>query len=654
MIEWGILPKFILDGLFLGSYYGLLALGVSIIFGVLDIGDVAQGGLFTVGAYLTYTVVTELGFNYFLAPAFVVPLTALLSYLLGTFVYRKLRKYGIAPTFLGAVSLLIIVQSLVAMLYGERAKTVSSPLAPRMIEVGPASIFSHKLFVIVSTGCLAVLVWYLLRRTRWGKGLRAISQNQEAASLVGVDFTTTAAVAFLIAGSLAGLAGFLTAPVYTFTPFTGRMPVLKAFVISKISMGSIPGGLALAGMIGIAESLTSAYFLGELSNLIPFVLLIIVTIIRPEVLGPEEVSRIRRNLSSRIKFNLAPLKKLIWVAAPLGLILLILPVWLNLPSYMLHLAVAIGTASIAVTSLDLLYGYIGSPSLAQGGFFGVGAYASAVLTMNFSGSVLLGLTGGVVFGGLIGFLVGSIGVRTGRHWTSFTFISTIIFTILFTNLDSVTGGPSGLSGVPILSLSFPGIGSQGFNPFGNKEAYYLLVVAVLGLVLVAKYLALKTWFGRSIKAIREDEGLARSIGIPTRRYKILAFSISAGIAGLAGSLYGHYVAYLHPELFNFVTSFRFLMMNRIGGLGSLLGPVFGSISLTVVEEFTRPLSSYLAQLVFSGILILTLLYFPRGISGIFRKGLSIVLPGRFVETLGHGKAEDAEVRGSEGEEVSHE
>lgn len=634
MIEWGILPKFILDGLFLGSYYGLLALGVSIVFGVLDVGDIAQGGLFTVGAYLTYTVVEVLGFNYFLAPVFVVPLTAFVSFVFGTLIYRKLRSYGIAPTFLGAVSLLLVVQSLVAIIYGERVKTISSPLIPRMLEVGPVSIFSHKIFVIVATGCLALLTWYSLQKTRWGKGLRAASQNHEAASLVGVNFATTTAVAFVIAGSLAGLAGFLTAPVYSFTPFTGRLPILKAFVISRISMGSIPGMLVLAGIIGISESLTSAYFLGEFSNLIPFVLLIIITLVRPEVLGPEERGRIRRNLSARIKFNLPEIKKFIWIAGLLGLLL---PVFLNPPPYLFHLAVAIGTASIAVTSLDLLYGYVGSPSLAQGAFFGVGAYASAILTMNFGGSILLGLASGVAFGGITGFLVGSIGVRTGRHWTSFTFISTIIFTILFTNLDSVTGGPGGISGVPILRLGIPGAGGLEFNPFVNKKVYYLLVITVLGLVLVLKHLALTTWFGRSIKAIREDEGLARSIGIPTRWYKILAFSMSAGIAGLAGSLYGHYVAFLHPDLFNFVTSLKFLMMNRIGGLGSLLGPVLGATGLTVLEEFTHPLNSYLAQLTFSGILIITLIYFPEGLAGTFRKALSRVLPRRFVQTRGGGE-----------------
>jgi len=639
MIEWGILPKFLLDGLFLGSYYGLLALGVSIVFGVLDIGDVAQGGLFTVGAYLTYTVVEGFGFNYFLAPAVVVPLTALVSLAFGTFIYRKLREYGIAPTFLGAVSLLIIVQSLVAMVYGERAKTVSSPIVPRMVGVGETSIFSHKLFVILTTVFLAGLVWYILRKTRWGKGLRAVSQNREAASLVGVNYALTTAVAFAVAGSLAGLAGFLTAPVYTFTPFTGRFPVLKAFVISRISLGSIPGVLALAGLIGVAESLTSAYFLGEFSNLIPFVLLILVTLVRPEVLGPEEGGQIRRDLKARIKFNLPAIKKLTWIIGPL---ILVLPVLLNLPSYLIHLSIAAGTASIAVTSLDLLYGYVGSPSLAQGAFYGIGAYASAILTMNLGSSVFLGLVGGVVFSVIIGFVVGSVGVRTGRHWTSFTFVTTIIFTILFTNLDSITGGPSGISGVPILTLGFPGINGIEFNPFLSKSAYYLLVVTALGLVLAGKYLILKTWFGRSLKAIREDEGLAKSIGIPTRKYKVLAFGISAGVAGLAGSLYGHYVSYLHPELFNFVTSFRFLMMNRIGGLGSLLGPVFGSMGLTIVEEFTHPLNSYLAQLVFSGILITTLLYFPEGLVGVFRRALGGILPRRFVRTPGVGEKLTAE------------
>ena len=629
MNAWLTLPNFLLDGIFLGSYYGVLALGVALIFGVLEIGDVAQGGLFTLGSYLAYTLAGQLGLNYFIAPLLIVPVTAGLSTVFGVTVYRRLRKHGIAPTFLGAVSILLIIQSIVAMGYGERAKTLASPLSPGMVHFGSISIYSHKLLVIFSTAILGALVWYLVRKTRWGKGLRAVSQNREMASLSGVSPLKTTGLAFALAGGLAGLAGFLTAPVYTITPFAGRLTVLKAFVISRVALGSVPAVLGLAVLIGITESLTSAYFLGELSNLIPFGLLILVTIFRHGVMGPEEKHSIRLASGRSVRINFPWNLRGLWL---LGGLVLLLPVLLDTPSYLLHLFTVIGTTAIAVSSLDLLYGYAGLPSLAQGAFFGVGAYASAVLTMSLSNSVLLALAVGAAVAGIIGVLVGSVGVRTGRHWTSFTFITTIIFTIGFTNLDFLTGGPSGLSGVPGLSLNIPFINKFTFNPFLNKKAYYLMVVAELFLVLLVKNLALKSWFGRSVKAIREDEGLARSVGIPSRRYKVLVFGLSAGIAGMGGSLFAHYTTYIHPDLFDFVKSFRFLMMNRIGGLGSLLGPILGSGFIRTVEEFTRPLNSYLAQVIFSGILIVTLIYFPGGLVGLLKKALARFLPERLVKT----------------------
>ncbi len=637
MFAPAVLFKFLLDGLFLGSYYGLLALGVALIFGVLEIGDVAQGGLLTLGAYLAYTIAGEFGLNYFLAPMLVVPLTACISLSFGVLIYRKLRKHGIAPTFLGAVSLLLIIQSIVAMGYGERAKTLSSPISPKMIKIGSASIYSHKLLVILLTGVLALLLWFLLRRTKWGKSIRAVSQNREMASLAGINVLRSTGIAFAIAGGLAGLAGFITAPVYTLTPFAGRLTVLKAFVISRIAGGSVPFVLGLAILVGIAESLTSAYFLGELSNLIPFILLIAVTLFRPGVLGPEEKHRIRSHAGSWLKIELPLDRRVFWL---IGAGLLLIPFFWTLPSYLFHLAITIGTFAIGVTSLDLLYGYTGLPSLAQGAFFGVGAYASALLAMNISNSLFLSLAGGALVAGIIGALVGLIGIRTGRHWTSFTFITTIIFTISFSNLDFITGGPSGLAGVPPLLLNLPFGEGFLFNPFLNKRAYYLLVAVVLFSLVLLKHLALRSWYGRSVKAIREDEGLARSVGIPTGRYKVITFGVSAAVAGIGGSLYGHYVTYLHPDLFDFVLSFRFLMMNRIGGLGSLIGPFLGSGFVSAVEEFTRPINSYLGQLVFSSILIITLIYFPGGVVGLVKKILARFLPGHLVKTGGGNETKE--------------
>jgi len=645
MFAPAVLFKFLLDGLFLGSYYGLLALGVALIFGVLEIGDVAQGGLFTLGAYLAYALAGEFGLNYFLAPLLIVPLTACLSLAFGTLIYRKLRKHGIAPTFLGAVSLLLIIQSIVAMGYGERAKTLSSPLSPQMVKIGSAAIYSHKLLVILFTGVLALLLRFLLRRTRWGKSIRAVSQNREVASLAGINVWRSTGIAFAIAGGLAGFAGFLTAPVYTLTPFAGRLTVLKAFVISRIAVGSVPVVLGLAILVGITESLTSAYFLGELSNLIPFALLLVVTLFRPGVLGPEEKHRIRRHAGSSLKIELPLDSRIYWL---IGAGVMLIPFFWSLPSYLFHLAITVGTFAIGVTSLDLLYGYTGLPSLAQGAFFGVGAYASAVLTMNISNSLILALAGGALVAGTIGAFVGLVGIRTGRHWTSFTFITTIVFTISFTNLEFVTGGPSGLAGVPPLLLNLPFRDGILFNPFLNKRAYYLLVVAVLFFLFLIKHMALSSWYGRSIRAIREDEGLARSVGIPTGRYKVLTFGISAAVAGIGGSLFGHYVTYLHPDLFDFVLSFRFLMMNRIGGLGSLLGPLLGAGFVGAVEELTRPISSYLGQLVFSSILIITLIYFPGGVVGLSKRIIARFLPGYLVGTGGDGRKKPSRTEDVEG------
>lgn len=638
------LTSFLFNGLHLGAYYAIVAAGVAIVFGVLEVGDVAQGGLFTLGAYLTYSVTSILGLNYFLAPILVVPVTASVSVFFGVVVYRKLRDHGIAPTFLGAVSLLIVLQSLLATAFGERAKTVSSPLLPRTVKIGQARIFSHKLFVIFASLLLAFLVWYWLKRTRQGKSLRAVAGNREAASLVGVDPKKAAIIGFGVAGGLSGLAGFLTAPVYPITPFAGRLTVLKAFVISRLALGSVPAVVGLALVIGLAESLASGYFLGELSNLIPFLLLVVVALARPDTIGPEERYRVRNSSSWRIRLSLPGGQSPGWL---IGAGAFALPFLFDLPSYFFHLSIMTGTSAMVVTGVDLVYGYVGTPTLVHGALFGVGAYTSALLTGSLGSSVFISLVAGILASGLAGVLIGVLGVRTGRHWTSFTFIMTIVFTIVVTNLESITGGVGGVYGIPELKVGFPGLGWLALNPFQNKESYYLLVLGVLSLVLLLKRGLLASWFGRALRAIRENEVLAESVGIPVDLYRVGGFTISAGIAGAAGSLFAHYVAYIHPELFNFITSFEFLLMNRVGGIGSVVGPILGSTSVLTLEELTKGLSPYLGRVVTGILLILTLIYLPGGALGFLKRVSARFLPDGLVRFRGNETELDRPRNGDE-------
>ena len=625
------LVQYLANGLYLGSDYLLLALGITLVFGVMEIGDVAQGGLFALGAYLAYAITVMLGLPYGLALVAAPAAGAGISALLGRGLYQRLRQFGIGPTFIGAVSLLLVIQSLLAAAFGEGAQTVPSPFGIANVRMGPIGLFGHKLFAIGVAAVLALTLWRGLQSTRWGKAVRALAQNREAAILSGVNVGAVSMLAFALAGGLSGLAGAVTAPVAPFTPFIGRLAIIKAFAISRIGRGSIRAVIGLALLLGVAESLTAAYLSAEYSDLLPLGLLILVMLLRIETLGPEEHLTATRSTMTASETTRVRLPSWAWLTG--GSVVLALPILLAAPPFVLHLLIMAGILAICVASADLLYGLTGLPSLAQGAFWGVGAYASALLMMRLGAPPLVSLAGTLAMTLVIGAIVGALGVRAGRHWTLFTFIATVLFTLLALSLDGITGGPNGLTGVPWLAGSMPLIGDVSFNPFLHKAAYYGLIAVSLFGVLGLKSLIVRSWFGRALVSIREDEGLARSIGIPARRYKIAIFSLSASIAGFGGFLYAHYLTYLHPDLFDFISSFNILMMNKIGGLATALGPVLAPLAVTAVDELTRPINAYISEIVFGVLLILTILYLPGGLVGGGRRLIGRLRPKRPASTV---------------------
>ena len=612
MSEIDALVQYLANGLYLASDYLLLALGITLVFGVMEIGDVAQGGLFALGAYLAYAITVMLGLPYGLALLAAPAAGAGISALLGRGLYQRLRQFGIGPTFIGAVSLLLVMQSLLAATFGEGAQTVPSPFGVRNLELGPISLFGHKLFAIGVAAVLGVGLWRGLQATRWGKAVRALAQNREAAMLSGVNAGAIAMLAFAVAGGLSGLAGAITAPVAPFTPFIGRLAVIKAFAISRIGRGSVRAVIGLALLLGVAESLTAAYLSAEFSDLLPLGVLILFMLLRVETLGPEEHLTAGRAPQTSTPALVGHLPRWAWLFG--GSAVLALPLLLTAPPFVLHLLIMAAILAICVTSADLLYGVTGLPSLAQGAFWGLGAYSSALLMMHAATPPLVSLLGTLALTLVAGAVVGSLGVRAGRHWALFTFIATVLFTLVALSLD-LTGGPNGLTGVPLLNLSLPGMGPVTLNPFLHKETFYGLVALALIGVLGLRTAVVRSWFGRALVSIREDEGLARSIGVPARSYKVMIFSLSAAIAGFAGFLYAHYVTYLHPDLFDFISSFNILMMNRIGGLATLLGPVLGPLAVTTVDELTRPINAYISEVIFGALLIVTILYLPGGLVG---------------------------------------
>lgn len=268
-------------------------------------------------------------------------------------------------------------------------------------------------------------------------------------------------------------------------------------------------------------------------------------------------------------------------------------------------------------SLDLLVGHTGLLSLAQAASCGIGAYVSALLTISIGASFSIGMLTGMLISGMISLLISLPSVRLKEDYfaiASFGF-QIIIYTVLY-NWEDLTHGPLGIMNIPRPVI---------FNiAIQSKSLYFLMTLVCCCLAYGIVYLLSGGAFGRILRAIREDELFAQSLGKNTLKYKVLVFAISGALAALAGSLYAHYVTYIDPTSFTLNESILVVSMLIIGGASSKWGPLLGSVILVVLPEVLRfiGLSSTMAanmrQIFYGSLLVIMMLYRPQGLLGRYR------------------------------------
>lgn len=292
-------------------------------------------------------------------------------------------------------------------------------------------------------------------------------------------------------------------------------------------------------------------------------------------------------------------------------IILIVPViFKNKPSYIAYLNLAIVYA-IAAEGLNLLLGVAGQISLGHAAFMAIGGYTSAILVMNFQMPSLLGILLGVVFSALFGFLIGFPSLRLKGFYLA---IATMALSTAVTDVIKrlqITGSDHGLMNIPPIKVF-------GFSFSSEISKYYLFLTFLVFVVVLLRNL-LKGKSGMSLRAMRDSEVGAISCGISISYYKILAFVISSALAGLAGALYAHSISYLHPMNFGLGLSIDFLAMTIIGGLGTILGPIYGSLLWVIVPRLFGSRLEAMASVLFGVILIAVILFLPKGLYEIVEK-----------------------------------
>ena len=257
-------------------------------------------------------------------------------------------------------------------------------------------------------------------------------------------------------------------------------------------------------------------------------------------------------------------------------------------------------------SLNLCTGFLGQLSLGHNGFMAIGAYTSALLSLNYNTPFWVGLFFAAIAGLIIGFIVGLPTFRvSGIYLGMVTLGMAEIIRLLALNLN-FTKGPMGIYGIP--PFTFFG------NPLFELWAIYYVVAAIFFFILLFMTNLIDSRLGEAFQAIRADELAASSMGINAGYYKVLAFGISGAIAGIAGGLYAHYMTYISPSAFGTDLAILILMMIVVGGMASIPGSLIGAILLTVLPELFRFVADY--RLVIYGIVLLAMMLFrPQGILG---------------------------------------
>jgi branched-chain amino acid transport system permease protein len=605
-----------LNGLATASSLFLVGAGLSLIFGVTRIINIAHGSFYMVGLYLAYTFATSVGgalgfWGGIVGAALIVgALGAATEIVLLRRVYQAPELFQLLATF----ALVLVINDVTQYLWGP--EDLLGPRAPGLrgsIAILGRRFPSYDLFLIGIGPLVLLLLYLMVARTRFGRLIRAATQDREMVGALGVNQAMLFTVVFALGSLLAGLGGALQVAREPANLGLDLTVIGDAFVVVVVGgMGSI-GGAFLAALIiaevkalciGIGVVNVGAFTMNfsKLTLVAEFLVMAIVLIVRPYgLLGrPQGAVRNPAEIEDPIRPANLPVK-LVGGATLLGL--LILPLAAGLSPYTVVLAIDILIAILFATSLHFIMGPGGMASFGHAAYFGLGAYGAGLVVKFLTGSMAAALLGGLVAAAAGALLFGWFAVRlSGVYLAMLTLaFAQIVWSILY-QWEGVTGGSNGILGI------WPR------PPFDSRSAFYLLTLAfaVAGVLLLRRFLFAP--FGYAMRAGRDSPLRAEAIGIDVKRVHWIGFAIAGTFGGAAGALFAFAKGTISPDLAWVSRSLDGMVMVLLGGLQTLSGPIVGAAIFTWLQDTIMRQTPFWRGLL--GLVILLLvLAFPGGIVG---------------------------------------
>src|SRR6266446_417598 len=549
----------LLIGLINGSFYAVLSLGLAVIFGMLNIINFTHGAQYMLGAFAAYFLLLYAGLGYWwaiiIAPIVVGITGIIIERLFLQWLYKLDHLYGLLLTF----GLALIFEGTFRNFFGSSGLPYSVPPTLQGGQnLGFMFLPNYRAWVVVFSLAVCLTTWFVIERTKLGSYLRAATENPTLVRAFGINVPRMITLTYGFGVALAALAGVMAAPIYNVSPQMGANLIIVVFAVVVIGgMGSIMGAIVTGFGLGIIEGLTKVFF-PEASNTVIFIIMACALIVAPTF------------------------------------------------AYPVFLMKALCFALFAC-AFNLLIGYVGLLSFGHALFFGWASYISAhaAKVWGFSPELAILLGAGAAAG--LGVIVGALAIRRQGIYFAMITLALAQMMYFFAVQAPFTHGEDGIQAVPRGKLF-------GIIDLADQTNMYVTVLVIfLGCFLLI-YRIINSPFGEVLKAIRENEPRAISLGYRSERYKLVAFVLSAAFAGVAGATKALVFQLASLTDVDWPMSGEVILMTLVGGLGTLFGPVAGAFLMVALENYLTTIGQWV--FVVQGVIfVVCVLLFRRGIIG---------------------------------------
>lgn len=276
------LSQQVVNGLIIGSVYALMAVGLTLIFGMMDVVNFAHGEFYMLGAFFAYYLVSFLELDYYASVLLSILFVVGVGFLCERLLLKPLRKETVITTVLATIGLSIFLKNSALIIWGPRPKLIDSPFALDAIHIGPIAVTEAKIFAFAVTVAAILLAHLGIQKTRLGRAMRATFQDKEASSLVGVSVSNIYALTFVLGAGLAATAGALIGTIFLVYPDMGELAAMKAFVVVIMGgMGSFMGAIFGGLILGVAEAIGAGFISSGYKDAIGFILVILILMFKP-------------------------------------------------------------------------------------------------------------------------------------------------------------------------------------------------------------------------------------------------------------------------------------------------------------------------------------------------------------------------------------